>query len=103
MTYIATLLGVVLTIAAGATGIAALILGWIARGESDCNGAPERDAGASDDDIDRASRSWDHGSFRAASVPDLETARQLNQVRMQQDAAQFRTIEANIPPVEIHG
>lgn len=61
------------------------LLAWIARGEPDSTSAPERDAGLSDDEIERRSSSWYHGSARCATRPCLEHADALNTHRMIQD------------------
>lgn len=45
-----------------------LFLAWLARGESDVNGDPERDGGLDDPAISRANACWDHGSRRAAGL-----------------------------------
>ena len=63
---------------------------WAASGSPDVNGDPERDSGLDDDDIRAMSAHWDHGSKRSHRVPDLETARQLNRIRMCRDVSQIR-------------
>lgn len=55
---------------------------WVASGESDVNGDPERDSGASGDEIAALSRSWDHGSRETESRPNLDYARRLNREAM---------------------
>lgn len=45
-----------------------LFLAWLASGESDANGDPERDAGLDHPYVQRANACWDHGSTRSAQV-----------------------------------
>lgn len=47
---------------------AAVVVVWIGAGEPDVNGDPERDAGWSDDDLERMASAWDHGSADTAEV-----------------------------------
>ena len=60
-------------------------IAWIALGCETVNGDPERDAGATDDEIERLSRSWDHGSRQTICRPNLEHARALNRRAMTSD------------------
>lgn len=55
---------------------------WAASGEADANGDPERDSGASEDEIAELARSWDHGSKQTESRPNLDYARRLNREAM---------------------
>lgn len=48
--------------------VSLLWLGWMARGESDVNGDPERDGGLDDPEISRRNACWDRGSRRAAGL-----------------------------------
>lgn len=58
------------------------LVGWIASGESDVNGDPERDAGMTPDELDLRWRAWDHGSRRTEARPNLDYARRLNRNAM---------------------
>jgi hypothetical protein len=59
-----------------------LAIAWVADGESDVNGDPERDAGQTEDEIEARSRAWDRGSDATSSAPNLEYARRLNKEAM---------------------
>ncbi len=59
-----------------------LAIAWVADGESDVNGDPERDAGMPEDEIEARSRAWDRGSAATSSAPNLEYARRLNKEAM---------------------
>lgn len=71
----ALLLGVLLV-------VIVLAIAWIASGESDVNGDPERDSGMDDDEIERRNRAWDRGSAETESRPNLEYARRMNRESM---------------------
>jgi hypothetical protein len=64
-----------------AAAVIAVVI-WIAAGESDALDAAARDAGATDEEIERMSRSWDVGSRATATQPCLEHARALNRRAM---------------------
>lgn len=62
--------------------LTAIAIAWVAGGESDVNGDPERDSGMSDDEIEARSRAWDRGSAATHAAPNLEYARRLNKEAM---------------------
>lgn len=103
MNTMGTIIAIALVVSAAACAIGGCILGWISRGEPDVNGDPERDAGIDDAHIERMCRYWDQGSHRTAVTADLETARQLNRLRMHQAAAEWNTIDTQIPTIHHHG
>lgn len=59
---------------------------WIARGEPDSNGDPERDAGYTDREIAERSRTWDRGSAATELRPNLSYARRLNRAALRRAA-----------------
>ena len=95
-----------LAIVLGAVGLIAMavlaVVAWIALGEPDVNGDPERDSGWTDDDIAAASASWDHGSYRTRCIPDLETARQLNRLHLQREAESIRALDYHLNQIHPH-
>lgn len=56
-------------------------LGWIAAGESDVNGDPERD-GTEIANLGDRPTDWDHGSRRTERRPNLDYARRTNRNAM---------------------
>lgn len=71
-------------IAGGA--VCMLMLVWVAGGEPDANGDPERDAGFNDDEIAELSQSWDRGSEETVTHPNLAHARRLNRAALRRAA-----------------
>jgi len=81
-----TLICVILGLATVASVVALSVivrLGWIASGESDTNGDPERDGVG---DIDDLPREWDRGSGETERRPNLEYARRTNRNAMLRSA-----------------
>ena len=91
MTSLVIIIGFVVSIIVAIGFLALLSICWAASGCPDVNGDPERDAGMDDDDLAALSASWDRGSRAASQVPDLETARQLNRLRMARDVNHLST------------
>lgn len=64
---------VLLTVVWIASGFCFLGVVWIALGESDVNGDPERDAGYSDDELSDLRRSWDGPEVGTVRTPRTKT------------------------------